>query len=183
MWHWAFRAMRRAHSTAGFRRRLLRACRPAVYSAGKFLGDENLSKSEARSLGLRGMLRFAPWTGRMARGCGLRGRRRRRPQCLAASGRHGRPGGPHRRRQPGGGDLLPEFRHVLTRYELSHFVPFGSPVFSLIEQVRDKRGAGHRISRRHLLAAARAGARRRHLRLAGGRNGRRMSRSCSCRAP
>lgn len=29
---------------------------------------------------------------------------------------------------------------VLSRYELSHFVPFGSPVFSLVEQVRENGG-------------------------------------------
>jgi two-component system nitrogen regulation sensor histidine kinase GlnL len=28
-------------------------------------------------------------------------------------------------------------KSVLTRYDLSHFVPFGSPIFGLIEQVRD----------------------------------------------
>ena len=27
---------------------------------------------------------------------------------------------------------------VLARYDLSHFIPFGSPIFSLIEQVRDE---------------------------------------------
>ena len=108
---------------------------------------------------------------------------RRGPERAAASGRDDRAGRPHRRRQPGGGDLLPELRRRCSPATSSPFRPVRQPALQ-----PDRAGAA-RAARRSPNTAS-TSARRGSAPSASSTStprrspsGRATWRSCCCRAP
>ncbi len=105
-----------------------------------------MSKQEARSLGLRGMLKGSPRRGRSRGGVatavgsafegGAGAVLNALPHPVVMVTPEGRIAGANQAAEI----FFQNSAVVLARYDLSHFVPFGSPVFSLIEQVRESGG-------------------------------------------